>query len=321
MNAGVSAPKSYMKIRQIKAFLAVVRTGSVRRAAATLCITQSTVAKAVKELENELGTPLFVRSTKGLRLNAAGESLRPYAETIASNADNAVNAVNAVVTGRQERLSLSITPTLPPVILAAAMAHFRARFPRVKVLFRSGFLSDCLPHLLTDQIDLSLVMSGRHQQRALTSLAEEPLMEVDQGIVAAPDHPVFAPDADLKTVFCQSEWLSTAQDEAFLLGKLKEIGVTPRALTLCDFFGIDALKGRNGALSLSPLSVVEDTRYEGRLRALPKDRFPLPPLTISFFHRKGVELSPAADFMRFAIRRAFDEQYGLRQWRFVRPKR
>ena len=241
-----------MKIRQIKAFLAVVQTGSVRRAAATLCVTQSTVAKAVKELENELGTPLFVRSTKGLRLNAAGESLRPYAETIASNADNAVDAVNAVVTGRHERLSLSVTPTLPPVILAAAMAHFRTRFPRVKVFFRSGFLSDCLPHLLTDKLELSLVMSGRHQHRALASLAEEPLMEVDQGIVAAPDHPVFAPDADLRAVFSQSEWLSTAQDEAFLLAKLKDFGVSPRALTLCDFFGIDALKGRNGALSLSP---------------------------------------------------------------------
>lgn len=71
-----------MKIRQVKAFLAVVKTGSVRRASVELNLTQSTVAKAVSQLEAELGSPLFERSAQGLRLNEAGESLLPYAETI-----------------------------------------------------------------------------------------------------------------------------------------------------------------------------------------------------------------------------------------------
>ena len=61
-----------MKIRQIKAFLAVVRTGGVRRAANELCLTQSTIAKSVSQLEQELGCPLFERTALGLRLNAAG---------------------------------------------------------------------------------------------------------------------------------------------------------------------------------------------------------------------------------------------------------
>lgn len=46
-----------MKIAQIKAYLAVIRTGSVRGAAAQLCLTQSTVAKAVSRLESDLGPP------------------------------------------------------------------------------------------------------------------------------------------------------------------------------------------------------------------------------------------------------------------------
>ena len=66
-----------MKIRQVKAFLAVVKTGSVRRASVELNLTQSTVAKAVSQLEAELGSPLFERSAQGLRLNEAGESLLP----------------------------------------------------------------------------------------------------------------------------------------------------------------------------------------------------------------------------------------------------
>ena len=82
-----------MKIRQVKAFLAVVKTGSVRRASVELNLTQSTVAKAVSQLEAELGSPLFERSAQGLRLNEAGESLLPYAETIVANADKAAAAV------------------------------------------------------------------------------------------------------------------------------------------------------------------------------------------------------------------------------------
>ncbi len=309
-----------MKIRQIKAFLAVVDTGSVRRAAERLCLTQSAVAKSVSQLESDLGSPLFERGTTGLRLNDAGRSLLPYAETIAANADRAASAVAAVAQGRRRSLRMSVTPTLPPEVLAGAVDFFRSRHPDVKLLLTSGFLSDCLPKLLTDKLDLSLVMIGRHQHQEVTSLVEEPLFEVDQGIVAAPGHAVLAPDADLKAVFAQSRWLSTVQDEAFLLQRLADFGIDHvQSLTLCDFYGIDALKGKNGALSLSPLSVVEESRYAGRLVALPPERFPLPPLTVSFFFSKTAALSPEADYMRLALRASFETWLRASPHRYVRP--
>lgn len=298
-----------MKIAQIKAYLAVIRTGSVRGAAAQLCLTQSTVAKAVSRLESDLGTPLFDRTAAGLRLNAAGQSLLPYAETIVANADCAASAVAAAV-----------TPTLEPEVLAAAMRRFRSRHPSVKVVFSTGFLSDCLPKLLTDKLDLSLVMTSSYQAKELSGLTEEPLFEVDQGVVAAPEHRLFAPGADVREVFASSEWLSTVQDEEFLIAELARFGVpAPKSLTLCDFFAIDALKGRSEALSLSPLSVVEDARYRGRLAALDPERFPLPPLTISFFHRKGVELPAPADWLRASIREAFRQWHAAGAHRWVRP--
>ena len=307
-----------MKIRQIKAFLAIVSTGGVRPAAKKLCLTPSTVAKAIGQLESDLGAPLFERSALGLRLNAAGRSLLPYAETIAANADRAAAAVAAAATGRLTTLNISVTPTLPPEVLVEATANFRSRWPAVKLVFTSGFFSDCVPKLLADKLDISLVMTSRYQHEELSALVEEPLFEVDHGIVAAPGHPVLAPDADLKTVFAQSEWLTTVQDEGFLLEKLGGLGISPERVTLCDFFGIDALKGRNDALSLSPLSVIEDSRYAGRLEALPPERLPLSPLTVSFFHRKAVELSPPADFMRHALRLAFVQWMAAKPRRFIR---
>ncbi len=311
-----------MKIRQVKAFLAVVRTGGIRRAAAQLCITQSAVAKAVSQLEAELGCPLFERSALGLRLNEAGQKLLPYAETIVANADRATSVIAEFSSNKTSTLRLAVTPTLPPAVLSEAIGHFRERFPSVKLMFTSGFFSDCVPKLLTDKLDLALVMTGRHQHDELLSLSEEPLCLVDQGVVAALDHPIFGEGADIKTQFLKSRWLTTMQDETFLLERLADFGLETMddlSLTLCDFYSIDALNGAKGALSLSPLSVVEDPRYEGRLRALEPEHFPLPPLTISFFRRKAVELSTAGDYMRFSIRQAFQTWYAAAPRIYVRP--
>ena len=310
-----------MKIRQIEVFLAVAETGGVRRAANRLCITQSAVAKAISQLEAELGCPLFDRSALGLRLNEAGQSLLPYAESIASNATRAAAAVAACATGRVTSLHLAITPTLPEEVLSAAVQRFRLRFPAVKLIFSSGFFSDCLPKILTDRLDLALVMAGRHQHEELTSLVEEPLCTLTQGVVAGKGHPVLAPDSDLKTLLSKAEWLTTVQDEVFLIRRLHDFGVTaPRCLTLCDYYTVDALNGTSGALSLSPLCVVDDPRYANRhLEALDPRRFPLPPLTVSFFRQKGVELSPTADYMRFSICEAFKEWCEKGHRRFVQP--
>ena len=199
------------------------------------------------------------------------------------------------------------------------MTHFRSRFPETKVIFSSGFLTDCLSQLVTDKLDLSVVMIGDHQRESLAALEEEPLFEVDQGVIASASHPIFKPGADVNHQLASCEWLTTVGDEPLLLSKLNSIGITaPRSLTICDFYGIDALNGRHNALSLSPLSVAEDERYENRVSALPASLFALPPLTISFFHRKGVELSTPADYMRHTIRQVFDAWYAAKPRHLVR---
>lgn len=71
------------------------------------------------------------------------------------------------------------------------MARFRSRRPSVRLVFTSGFFSDCAPKLLSDKLDISLVMTSRYQHEEPSALVEEPLFEVDHGIVAAPGHPVF----------------------------------------------------------------------------------------------------------------------------------
>ena len=71
-----------MKIENLKCFLAVVRTGSLHKAAEELFLTPQNLGLIIKSLEKEIGEDLFLRTPKGMRLNAEGENFLPYAQEL-----------------------------------------------------------------------------------------------------------------------------------------------------------------------------------------------------------------------------------------------
>src|ERR687890_42210 len=68
--------------RQLECFLAVARLGNLSRAAEEMYLTQPTLTARLKALEEELGDPLFVRTSRGMRVTEAGREFLPYAERI-----------------------------------------------------------------------------------------------------------------------------------------------------------------------------------------------------------------------------------------------
>src|SRR5438876_11217381 len=69
-------------VTQLKAFLAVVRGGSVTAAADELIVTQPSVSSAIAALSKELGCELFERHGRGIRLTEAGSAFAPYAADV-----------------------------------------------------------------------------------------------------------------------------------------------------------------------------------------------------------------------------------------------
>jgi DNA-binding transcriptional LysR family regulator len=91
-----------MELRQLRHFLALVEERSITRAARRELIVQSGLSNSVQALERELGTPLYVRGTRPVRLTAAGEALAgPARRTLASaaQAEQAVHHTRDVLTG------------------------------------------------------------------------------------------------------------------------------------------------------------------------------------------------------------------------------
>jgi DNA-binding transcriptional LysR family regulator len=111
-----------------RAFLAVLREGSLSAAARALSVAQPTVRRRIEELEASLGVPLFTRSAGGLQPTEAAMALRDHAEAMAMAADAFVRAGSA---GAQEiagtvRISASeiiAVEVLPPILASLRRMH------------------------------------------------------------------------------------------------------------------------------------------------------------------------------------------------------
>src|ERR1043165_983563 len=101
-----------MDLRQLSYFLAVVDEGTFTAAAAAVAVAQPSLSQAVRSLEAELGTPLFHRLGRAVRLTAAGDALVEPARQTLRDIDTARAAVEAVAGLMGGCLELAALPTL-----------------------------------------------------------------------------------------------------------------------------------------------------------------------------------------------------------------
>lgn len=122
-----------MDSRRLQQFVAVVDHGGFTAASKATFISQPALSLAVKELEAELGTPLFDRIGKRIQLTVAGAALLGPARQVLRDLETGRAAVTAVVGLESGALSLASLPTLAADPMAALVGRFRRLHPGVRV--------------------------------------------------------------------------------------------------------------------------------------------------------------------------------------------
>lgn len=120
-----------MDLRELEAFLAVVETGGVGRAAARLHRAQSSITSRIHQLESSLGMTLFHRESQRLRLTVAGETLVDHARRLLELAEQTRTAVRSDEVGGKIRLGAM--ESIAASRLPQPLARFHRRYPQVWV--------------------------------------------------------------------------------------------------------------------------------------------------------------------------------------------
>ncbi|MDE5985549.1 MAG: LysR family transcriptional regulator [Eubacterium sp.] len=147
-----------MEIRVLEYFLAVAREQSFSKAAETLHLTQPTLSRQLKELENELGKQLFIRSSKKISLTDDGMILRKRAEEII----DLVHKTENEITNDSEQISgdiyIGAGETDGVRLLAKAYKNILESNPDIRLHISSGDSLDVLYDLDKGLVDFGLIL-------------------------------------------------------------------------------------------------------------------------------------------------------------------
>jgi DNA-binding transcriptional LysR family regulator len=153
---GPSARKRLRPPRLLTYVDAVVRHGSIRKAADALNVASSALNRQILDLETDLGTALFERLPRGVRLTAAGEVFLVYARQAISElkaVESRVEQLRGLVRGQ---VSIAAVESVAAELLPSVITKFQIEHPNVRFNVRIGAPDELVSALTADQVDLIL---------------------------------------------------------------------------------------------------------------------------------------------------------------------
>jgi DNA-binding transcriptional LysR family regulator len=174
--------------RQLKAFLAIVETGSLGRAADVLHLTQPALSRVVKRMETQLKVPLFERRSNGMELTSFGQALLPYATHLTEEAALAIEEINVRLGMGRGTIRVGSVASAAVTVLPAIVEHLYAQWPNLRVQIMEAVEDKLALALTSGEIDVAL--SGPMPE-------SEEIMQVGEHrfndrftVIAAASHPL-----------------------------------------------------------------------------------------------------------------------------------
>jgi len=256
-----------MLLSQVEGFLETARHRNLSRAAEALHVTQPALTARIQALEAELGTPLFVRGRFGMDMTDAGRAFLPYAERALVALDAGASLLAELRRGGTGELVLGAAPAVSTYVLPAVLVRFTRRFPKVRLVVRTGHSEEILEMALRREIDLGLVRELQHPDIEIHPLYDDELVLVaggshhfgDRDFVGLPEL------AEARLILFDRTSSYYELTNAFF----REAGVAPSGVIELD--NIDAAKqmvGQGLGIALLPHTSVAAELADGRLRAI-----------------------------------------------------
>lgn len=173
-----------MDLLQLEHFLAVVDEGSFTRAAERVFRTQPAVSASIKKLEEEIGSPLFVRDTTELSLTAEGKALVESARRMLKLRDDTLGQIRKIRNLSSGSLSIAAHESAAVYLLPKPLREYFKAYPDIRVGIQRRRLEDIPGSVLDREIDIGFVKE-RPAAQGLSSI----LVHLDTlALIASPRH-------------------------------------------------------------------------------------------------------------------------------------
>ncbi|VXC00690.1 LysR substrate-binding domain-containing protein [Pseudoclavibacter sp. 8L] len=146
-----------LDIRVLRSFLALADELHFGRAAATLHVAQPALSQQIRRLEGELGVELFARTSRSVKLTAAGTVLRERALSLVAQSERVIDEVARVGRGEQGRLDVGFVSSALPLGPVEHVQRFRAEFPGVHIELVEGWTARLTAKVAQGELDLAIV--------------------------------------------------------------------------------------------------------------------------------------------------------------------
>lgn len=265
-----------MDFKQLEAFAAVVEHMSFSEAAKSLFLTQPTVSAHIRELESELGKPLFERTTKRITLTADGEKLYGYATRILSLRKKALSDLS-----EQNGVTIHIGASTLPVsyFLPKAVVQFRERHPEICFDICKSDSLGVIEKLLDGTLDVGLTGTKTCEKQCVF----EPFYQ-DELVIATPVTEYFkklktegtAPEVLFREPLIMRENGSGTRRETERLLSLMGIPLESLHIAVCmnDPEAIPNSIIAGAGISVISRKMVEDMEKDGKILVFPFMRPP-----------------------------------------------
>ncbi|MGQ0522264.1 MAG: hydrogen peroxide-inducible genes activator [Betaproteobacteria bacterium] len=307
MNRSKPQASALPSLRQLQYLVALAEQRNFRHAADACFVTQSTLSAGIKELEATLGTQLVERSTRTMRLTAAGEQVVSRAQRIIAAAEDLANYAKGAREPFSGPLRLGVIPTIAPFLLPAVLAGMRQRYPALKPFLREDLTAHLLERLRGGSLDFALIALPYDTGE----LEVRPLFEDRFWFVAREDDPLSAEKAisvrQLKpeTVLLLEEGHCLRDHAIRACGRREGSGSMLEATSLTTL--LQMVEGGMGVTLLPEMALKSGILNGTRLVARPFAR-ELPLRTVTLVLRRESSLQREADLFAQHVLECLDAQ-------------
>lgn len=175
-----------MELRQLKYFVMSAEYLNFSEAAKHLYITQSTLSQQIKQLENELGFPLFLRNSRHIILTEAGEEFLPFAQKTIQDAEDGVQRLFDLQNVKAGTLRVGVTYSLSSV-LTEGLLRFMKQYPDVKLEICYETVNSLLVLLKARKLDFVLSYKPVNEMPEIDTIS---LFENSLSAVVSSSHPL-----------------------------------------------------------------------------------------------------------------------------------